>query len=161
MLSRSWRSVWWFPEGNGCSASVWVEGHTISWCNILPAKDEMSECFSLLWPGERRMRWKQRLLIPLEFSYNYEVTIFLLKWLLKLQYLGTVEEIRAQNNANSSDSNKITPPFAFPKMLSSFLYLSLGSRVTFGHYLQISWRWYLFSVSCKHWKPQVFWFKDY
>lgn len=71
---------------------------------------------------------KARLPTPLEFSYNYEVTVFLLKWLLELQYLGTVEEIRAQNNGNSLDSNKITLPFAFPKMLSSLLYLYLGSR---------------------------------
>lgn len=70
---------------------------------------------------------KARLPTLLELSYNYEVTVFSLKWLLKLQYLGTVKEIRAQNNPNSSDSNKITLPFACPKMLPS-LYLSLGSR---------------------------------
>lgn len=63
-----------------------------------------------------------------ELSHNYEVTIFLLRQLLKLQYLSIMEEMRAQNNSNSADSNKITPPFAFPRMLSSFLCLSLSSR---------------------------------
>lgn len=51
---RSWRSVLWFPEGNGRSAFVWLEGHDVSWCNFLPAQDQtITEHSSLLQPAGR------------------------------------------------------------------------------------------------------------
>lgn len=69
-----------------------------------------------------------------------------------------MEENRAESNCNSADSNNITPPFGFPRMLSasSCLFLSSEGDIWALHSNIFKILPFFFPVSCKHQKP--YWF---